>query len=1756
MRTRFVAYNRLGARRGVLTHIMQAEIVPSKNELPTLTLTYPRSTPTHRWLLDSPEVAFEYWHPLNQNWVEPKNARFKLVTQDFDYLEEVETRNYTFIGIGEAIKGVYVFGPNGLKRNEEGKIQFANATPGQMLAHVWDYAVQRGWKGFSRSFSATVDSRPSAGQAWKNRMSISFAEDTSLESMLNYFSRMGLIDFEWEGRTLHVYNADTTMARDLSTGNNPVRFNLSGGRASVDAAPEANDHENLATHVVVTGENSLRWIFPTGLVLPEGRREVFLSYSGVDDEGTAQILAAPTIAKYSNSLKNTTRQFQISESTKLFPFLDYGVGDWVLVEKDDAQWERVQIFQLALLINQNGVQGYVSLGDKIDSLLERLNEAVQRVQGGSVNEGTEPPAPSAKEPSAPYGLVATARTVYSLKGEAKAVIGVNFAHSGLDVHGDPVAIDTYRVMYRKAEGAVGLRGWRQLFTISAPEQAGTHSYLDVMDHLGNLLTYEFEVIAVSSRGQESRPSSHVSLEMKYDAVPPKKPAKPTIKVSLAVFEIGTNHRTTTGSLQDIDYAHSIVEMATTPEGPWVERETIVPPSKSAWIGGEGYTTRWFRLVAVDWEGNRSEPSESVNGTAKSIVDEEFILSEIDAGKVLIKNGEKILIESGVELGRHLSDAAKALADTNTRLTGPGGLTERLDDAEDTLVETRGIVAANNTTLTNNLKSATDSLAIAQGEITKVVNRVSPLETGLNTLRNTTIPALTTSINGKTTIIRSSSAAANQANYSLGDRWEKWSTLSVGGKLLQTWRHNGSAWVEEILDATYIPLIDIGAGTFGSLKGGRLEANSVTADKVLIGIGGNLFPDPDMMDAEGYQAVTGMTWGGMGSGKLGRNSFTIPGTDTQSGSYYGLGTPYRRPPVVPGQQYRVSVWARTAQAAPARGVSLYLRFYDAGGFVTWGSPQNASNPDALKANEWTEISGIITAPDNAVNMTLGFFSQTTLTTAVRFSDPSIRQATGGQLIVNGSITGDHVDAQSVGAKVGTFVQINVDQIDVTGNANFKTAVADKLFVNMFSTNKISTNELLVGKGENLIPWLLNNEIGSRTVDPHVSLNGSSKLNIEGTPGTGVGGTNALFANATIVPGTYLTTFEFRPGAKTANMNVNVFSVLPNTKYKLSLYIRAGGSYASGLPNVRLVVGLYDGTGKYVNGPWFGAPKALTWDWEQITYEFTTGAAHAGVILQLQMDKPGTLRIDQPSFTKDGASLIATGGIVADHITASEEMSAKIGSFLKLDVGSLTATGTSTLDTAVINNLWANVVRSRSITTDMLLVGKGANLIPNGDLANGKDGWSNSFGIYVGDPSSKALGFPAALWYLGNGTANSPTFSLKGGTTYQFSMYARGNVSGKRFYVQLITDNANAASPHLVQNQLTYTSIRQYEAEVTVEAGVTSAYLRIFANHTNGDTQEGHQWFSGFEMYEKNAASLIVTGGIVTKHLKVTEDMTAALLRVKKVEAGEINFNSLFGDTGFIGSLRTTVLTTNSITSDLITANAITSKHTLTGPLIRTAASGARTEITRDGLRTVNAAGQELVKIGYGIETGISLRNPANNTLTPISAMVFGVALSRTSPIYPASMAKVGDSVSMSPSPGDIFTAAGSRAVMLVSVNGYSGANGAFPGGVTGNVMVEPPVVRVKAALKLVGSSGVGPSTWGAQVAYLNPGIIISGSGESYSSTTSFSVEINSLLVGRDYEVWVGFEYLKAPVVLNSSTNNMTFPTNVPVNVQTQIVVIPR
>lgn len=1222
MKTRFVAYDRLGARRGVITDPLDASLTSTLNELSVLTLHYARSGLNSSMLDNAPELAVEWFN--GSTWVELRDARLRSLTVDFDHLEDVPTRRYDFIGIGEALKGVLVYGAYGLPVNKDGHPQFKVSNAGRILATIWDNAVGRGWTGFSRSFSPTTDSN---GAPWAQNFTISYSVDQNLLNILQQLVAQGLVDFYWQGRTLHVYNAGTYLARDMSVGTTPIKFD--GGLTGIDAAPEMEDVSNLATHVVVLGENKLRWEFPTTTIIPEGRREIVLSYSGVDDIGTAQILANPHILRAQNYLKNTTRQFHLSDDTVMHPHEDYLVGDWVKVLRGTT-YERMRIYSINLQRNANGLQGFIQLGDRVDDLLEIMYARIQGLTGGVANEGGTPPPATGRIPEAPTGLVVSSDAYIDKNGLTQGTLAMTWAHSGQDTNGESIVINEYIVYYRASTETA----WRFLTTSSVTN--ATASPLTVYDGNGDLITYQIRVVAVSGTGLRSASSSTVNVLMDADTTAPNRPYFQQANVTTWLMTVkvtwdgtltttGSNHLSPPPDFERIEvFQDTQASMATEVKigeiyGQWDFAN--VPAA----VAGQ---TLYFRMYAIDRSQNRSTPSDVKSITPQANVDISKITAVIDAAAVQITNAGNLVISTGNTLSAKLSAQDGLISTANTNISG---------------------LQTNYTT--------------QSGQIT----------------------ALQTTVSGKNKIVRNTGNATGTTDYVNGDRWEKWSTLSAGGKLQATWRFNGTSWIAEEIDPIYIPQVDIGSGTFGNFDGGRITVGSLKTSAFAVSDLVNFAPSP--AESPGDWTLSG--------------GMTIVTTALDdSGKRFSVADngaiAYARGPfmaVKPAQ-----VLYGYAKIFRGTGVqNLYVRYY----FYDKDKVEHATTPFINVPNgnnaggSGSVLDGAVTVPAGTAFARYTLVASATAGTAGFYLVDGFRQSSTVQ-IQGGAITANEINASSVGAAVGAFVKLDVKDLVVTGTGNMNSAVITELYTAVVRSKRVIADMMVVGRGVN---GLVDEYFDQADTKAY-------RHTLAGSWGSyGVSGANSLntYGNGSLTPGT-ARTFYFDTQAPTYSKD-HYIPVEPGQKWRFSVMYTSGTSG----PRAGVRIIRRDGTTAFTtigggmakrDGTSNVYDPAGTLATMERVYTVPADVAFVSPAIQFESTCTSATVYGGATFTNMAtASLIADGAVTARTLTVTEEMWTNILHFKKLSGDEIDA-NLLTSDVAWIGTLRGGILINDSVDTGML------------------------------------------------------------------------------------------------------------------------------------------------------------------------------------------------------------------------------------------------------------------------------------------------------------------------------------------------------------------------------------------------------------------------------------------------------------------------
>lgn len=339
-------------------------------------------------LPDLLETAVETWD--GKAWREPHNGRFFILSHQVNDLDDTGIKSLTGVALATFIL------TNAVLVNPGGEDREVTGSAGTFIRQALDEATARGvGKVNGRAFlqSSFTATRDSAGKAWsKNTVldGLAFGDGDNLASILQTLTDQGILEYSFQGRTLHVYNPGT--GEDRSKGSGRVTVG-----ASCAEMPVETSMADLATHVVVRGDGA-SWTFPiSGEGSALGRLEKTLEASGVTTEAQAASLAELYKARGTAPRKQYTVTEQ-AQAMEALPFTDYEVGDWVSVRRPGG-WERMRATQLQIRKDTDGlIEVDTILADRMEDLIARIakrNAAMGARQAGNGRLGGRTPARTA-----------------------------------------------------------------------------------------------------------------------------------------------------------------------------------------------------------------------------------------------------------------------------------------------------------------------------------------------------------------------------------------------------------------------------------------------------------------------------------------------------------------------------------------------------------------------------------------------------------------------------------------------------------------------------------------------------------------------------------------------------------------------------------------------------------------------------------------------------------------------------------------------------------------------------------------------------------------------------------------------------------------------------------------------------------------------------------------------------------------------------------------------------------------------------------------------------------------------------------------------------------------------------------------------------------------------------------------------------------------------------------------------------------------
>lgn len=552
---------------------------------------------------------------------------------------------------------------------------FSGASPGKIMHTLLAAAQTRGC--FPLLTWDFTDGQDSSGNAWTHGFTNAFSAGTKLFDLLVSMAQGGLCDFSMTGFTLHMYNPKTTLATD----NSSTVF-IRRAREVV-TSPEARDRTQIATVMLAQGDNGLNVERTATTYGALGRRESFLSQSGVTDATTLDYWADQALGAIDDQQISLTPTYVIDSSRGTpIPWKDYTPGNYVSYDVGGTP-TKFQVNQIAASCGPGGptfVQP--TLNDVFFPREVLVSAALNRINSGAIVSGpavsaTPQPGPNPTVPSTPAFISANILTAaYYSPATGTTLAQMELQWTTPTNTDGTTMIDgfQYLVQYRlatvplypvlwsqlqgKAWSSINGNPWTNPLATArntqwTTVQVGIDNNTVIIQGLICGETYQFQIACTDVSGNTGAFSGVSSFVTASDTVAPVQPDAPTVSASMVAVQVmhdlGSNSGGTYNLAQDLDHleVHYSYDPAFNPQ-PGVGSATYLGKlianagMMAAQIAAVGTfqvtntTGIYIKVIAVDESGNASPPSPG-SGVTAVLIDDSHIsslsVSKLIAGTV-------------------------------------------------------------------------------------------------------------------------------------------------------------------------------------------------------------------------------------------------------------------------------------------------------------------------------------------------------------------------------------------------------------------------------------------------------------------------------------------------------------------------------------------------------------------------------------------------------------------------------------------------------------------------------------------------------------------------------------------------------------------------------------------------------------------------------------------------------------------------------------------------------------------------------------------------------------------------------------------------------------------------------------------------------------------------------------------------------------------------------------------------------------------
>lgn len=700
LHARLVAYRPFGERIGVLAEPVSFSASMLHDDDGAISIEYSMlsgdAQAFDRELTDGLEVAVEVSD--GNGFKEPDNARFVITGRSGKTDDRTKTITYSGQSIGWLLSKAENNDSSHLiaDGDNKGKRPFYSSNPGTILKTLLDENRQRGGvaTGLTLGFDTAKDA---AGAAWAKKYTLYYSLGTDLQTILSALVNGGGCDWRTSGRTLRLWNADSTaLSRDLSKS---IVLQLA---RDISEAPFEESIADLASTILVEGDNNLLFRMDNPAApTPWGKWESYSSQGGVSDKDTAQAFMQSTLDDAARVRGQYTRDLVTSGVDDL-PLIDFHAGDWITAPTV-THGEKVRVQEIDLSMRQNeGLSCSIALNDiKYDASVRQAKK-IKGITGGAALAGSEGGTTASSDrdhrvPKAPLGLVVQTDAYIGSDGYAHGLATASWSAVTQATNDTAIEISNYLVEWKlHKDGAP----WHSAGTTDKTQLG--FGGLDCGTQI------EVRVRATPTYSDKLGEWSEAFVAtVESDTTPCSVPSKPVLSSELGVVTVHWDGKTSTGASMESDFDHVEVGEGVNAAGMRVVSATQSGQGDYLITGLKAGSEHSYALRSVDHAGNRSDWSAIASVTVASAVSPEEV-----------KQIQKDLADNQTALKDNTAKLTQAQKDIQANKSNLDAANQTLTQAQADLSQARKDIAQTKSDLTTangEISKAKESAAQAYAE---------------------------------------------------------------------------------------------------------------------------------------------------------------------------------------------------------------------------------------------------------------------------------------------------------------------------------------------------------------------------------------------------------------------------------------------------------------------------------------------------------------------------------------------------------------------------------------------------------------------------------------------------------------------------------------------------------------------------------------------------------------------------------------------------------------------------------------------------------------------------------------------------------------------------------------------------------------------------------------------------------------------------------------------------------------------------------